>query len=284
MIIYLLRVLVAAVKARRKAATTTPAAASAAAARQHTEEEDQLAQLQGSLLEALQAHCCLPAGQLVQPLAGGPDGRLQLFLSTAASLEVSLQHVVEFAKRLPGFLSLPTSLQLILLKANSLQMVLIFDLLLNASSSSPISDLSPSPLVTFLDGKYLSALQTEALFSRDFVERYRRLKEHCALQAHRLGGPLIVALLAAGLLLSLPSNAADNDHETAAAASMQILTARVAAATTAVISAADLTAVRWEVVRGVGEAAREMLDFFKIFQSFCDTRHLPPVFGEVFDF
>ena len=204
-------------------------------------------------------------------------GRLQLFLSTAASLAVSLQHVVEFAKRLPGFLALPSTKQLHLVKTNSLKLVLLFDLLLAAPSSSTSAEsslLSQPSLMTFLDGRYLSGPQAEALFSRNFVDSYRRLRERCA--AVGLDQPA-VALLAAGLLLEPPV-------DSQADAATQSLQERVATATAAVISSPDLEVVRSLVLATLTTAANEMLEFFQIFQSFCDSRQLPPVFVEVFDF
>ena len=208
----------------------------------------------------------------------GDGGRLQLFLSTAASLAVSLQHVVEFAKRLPGFLALPSTTQLHLVKTNSLKLVLLCDLLLAAPSSSTSAEsslLTPPSLMTFLDGRYLSGPQAEALFSRDFVDSYRRLRERCA-QAVGLDQPA-VALLAAGLLLEPPV-------DSQADAATQSLQERVATATAAVISSPDLEVVRSLVLATLTTAANEMLEFFQIFQSFCDSRQLPPVFVEVFDF
>ena len=207
----------------------------------------------------------------------GDGGRLQLFLSTAASLAVSLQHVVEFAKRLPGFLALPSTTQLHLVKTNSLKLVLLCDLLLAAPSSSTSAEsslLTPPSLMTFLDGRYLSGPQAEALFSRNFVDSYRRLRERCA--AVGLDQPA-VALLAAGLLLEPPV-------DSQADAATQSLQERVATATATVISSPDLEVVRSLVLATLTTAANEMLEFFQIFQSFCDSRQLPPVFVEVFDF
>jgi hypothetical protein len=287
---------VSAVKARRKPLTTS----AAASVTQHVAEEQQqqqLEQLQASLLDALQTYCQRPAAAQLQrqPIGGSSKEdscRLELFLSTAASLEDSLQRAVEVAKRLPGFLQLPSRSQLTLLKANSLKLVLLCDILLDdddrpcslSTSGSPIATAaSPPPLMTFLDGSYLSGSQAEALFSRDFADRYRRLKEHGGAQAAGLGPPA-VSLLAAGLLLEGGNKDITSSSEEATAATKS-LSSLVAAATGAVISPQDLEFVTSSVLTELREAAREMVEFFKIFRSFCgDSRQLPPVFVEVFDF
>jgi hypothetical protein len=220
----------------------------------------------------------------------GLDCRLELFLSTAASLAASLSEVVEFAKRLPGFLLLPSLMQLDLVKANSLKIVLLCDLLLNGSSMTEMSSstgTSPTTnsnmLMTFFDGKYLSMAQAEALFSRDFVSDYSRLKAHCTSQVGAgLITPTIVAFLAAGLLLELPPKATPDGRCDLTA--LRQLSGQVSAAAAAVAEPDPMAAATSEVLSGVGKAAQEMRDFFTIFQSFCDNRQLPPVFVEVFDF
>ncbi len=232
----------------------------------------------------MESHCRrLPAATPVS----GLDCRLELFLSTATSLAASLSEVVEFAKRLPGFLLLPSLTQLDLVKANSLKILLLCDLLLdgNLMTAMPNSTETSPPtnanmLMTFFDGKYLSVAQAEALFSRDFVSDYSRLKAHCTSQVGAgLFTPTIVALLAAGLLLELPPTATPDGR-----LELRQLSAQVSAAAAVVAEPAHMTAATSEVLSGVGKAAQEMRDFFTIFQSFCDNRQLPPVFVEVFDF
>jgi hypothetical protein len=266
-----------AVKAKRK---TTAAAAAAA-----KKDAEQLEQLRASLLEGLESHCRrLPAA--ATPVSG-LDCRLELFLSTAASLAASLSEVVEFAKRLPGFLLLPSLTQLDLVKANSLKILLLCDLLLDKSLMAAISssiETTPTTnnnmLMTFFDGKYLSVAQAEALFSRDFVSDYSRLKAHCTSQVGAgLITPTTVALLAAGLLLELPPTETPDSRLDLTA--LRQLSGQVSAA---VAEPAQVAAAKSEVLSGVGKAAQEMRDFFTIFQSFCDNRQLPPVFVEVFDF
>ncbi len=139
-------------------------------------------------------------------------------------------------------------------------------------------------LMTFFDGKYLSVAQAEALFSRDFVSDYSRLKAHCTSQVGAgLITPTTVALLAAGLLLELPPKATPDGRLDLTA--LRKLSGQVsAAAAAAVVEPAPMAAAKSEVLSGVGKAAQEMRDFFTIFQSFCDNRQLPPVFVEVFDF
>ena len=248
-----------------------------------------------SLLESLQSHCRLPPAAQLTPI-GGLECRLELFLSTAASLALSLRQAVEFAKRLPGFLLLPSLIQLHLVKANSLKLVLLCDLLLDgtlmsmfpaAQTTMPTANTSSpaAPLITFLDGRYLISPQAEALFSRDFVSDYSRLKAHCRVHASGFVSPTVVALLAAGLLLELPPTSTTSGEKIGGdLAALRGLTAQVAAATAALVEHAQLESVTSEVLSGVSKAAQEMRDFFKIFQSFCDNRQLPPVFVEVFDF
>ncbi len=273
-----------AVKAKRK--TTTAAAAAAA-----KKDAEQLEQLRASLLEGLESHCRhrLPPPQLIP--VSGLDCRLELFLSTAASLAASLSEVVEFAKRLPGFLLLPSLTQLDLVKANSLKILLLCDLLIDgslmtemSSSKGTLPPTNNNMLMTFFDGKYLSVAQAEALFSRDFVSDYSRLKAHCTSQVGAgLITPTTVALLAAGLLLELPPKATPDGRCDLTA--LRRLSGQVSAATAAAVAEpAHMAAATSEVLSGVGKAAQEMRDFFTIFQSFCDNRQLPPVFVEVFDF
>jgi hypothetical protein len=268
-----------AVKAKRK---TTAAAAAAA-----KKETEQLEQLRANLLAGLESHCRRLPAQLTP--VSGLDCRLELFLSTAASLAASLSEVVEFAKRLPGFLLLPSLTQLDLVKANSLKILLLCDLLLDgnfmtemSSSTETTPTTNNNMLMTFFDGKYLSVAQAEALFSRDFVSDYSRLKAHCTSQVGAgLITPTIVALLAAGLLLELPPKATPDGRCDLTA--LRQLSVQVSAAA-AVAEPAPMAAATSEVLSGVGKAAQEMRDFFTIFQSFCDNRQLPPVFVEVFDF
>jgi hypothetical protein len=266
-----------AVKAKRK--TTTAAAATAAAKK----DAEQLDQLRASLLDGLESHCRRLTAAATP--VSGLDCRLELFLSTAASLAASLSEVVEFAKRLPGFLLLPSLTQLDLVKANSLKILLLCDLLLDgslmtemSSSAGASATTNNNMLMTFFDGKYLSIAQAEALFSRDFVSDYSRLKAHCTSQVGAgLITPTMVALLAAGLLLELPPKATcDGRYDLTA---LRQLSGQVSVA-----EPAQMAAVTSEVLSGVGKAAQEMRDFFTIFQSFCDNRQLPPVFVEVFDF
>jgi hypothetical protein len=268
-----------AVKAKRK--TTTAAA---------KKEAEQLEQLRASLLDGLESHCRrLPAH--LTPVSG-LDCRLELFLSTAASLAASLSEVVEFAKRLPGFLLLPSLTQLDLVKANSLKILLLCDLLLdkslmtamsNSTGTGTLPTTNANMLMTFFDGKYLSVAQAEALFSRDFVSDYSRLKAHCTSKVGAgLITPTIVALLAAGLLLELPPKSTPDGR--CDLTTLRRLSGQVSAAVAALAEPAQIAAVTSEVLSGVGKAAQEMRDFFTIFQSFCDNRQLPPVFVEVFDF
>jgi hypothetical protein len=267
-----------AVKAKRK--TTTAAAAK--------KEAEQLEQLRASLLAGLESHCRRLPAQLTP--VSGLDCRLELFLSTATSLAASLSQVVEFAKRLPGFLLLPSLTQLDLVKANSLKILLLCDLLLDGNFMTEMSNsIETTPptnanmLMTFFDGKYLSVAQAEALFSRDFVSDYSRLKAHCTSQAGAgLISPTIVALLAAGLLLELPPKATPDGRCDLTA--LRQLSGQVTAAAAALAEPAQMAAATSEVLSGVGKAAQEMRDFFTVFQSFCDNRQLPPVFVEVFDF
>jgi hypothetical protein len=276
----------AAVKAKRK--TTTNDTTTAAAEKQlRKQQQQQHEQLCASLLEGLEAHCRLPAShQLLLIDDGGGDCRLQLFLSTAASLAVSLEQMVEFAKHVPGFLALPSLLQLGLVKANILKLVLLCDLLLTTAADST----SPSPFMNFLDGRYLSLPQAEALFSREFVERYRRLKErHCTAGSTAAAvEPAAVALMGAGLLLEIPPATGGNPDQNCDADNTTVrgLAGQISAAATSVFSpaAADFEWMTSQFLPNVMTIANEMLEFFKIFQSFCDVRQLPPVFVEVFDF
>jgi hypothetical protein len=272
----------AAVKAKRK--TTTNSTATAAAAREEQQLLQQQQQLCASLLESLESYCRLPAGQQLAPIGDGGDlsCRLQLFLSTTASLAASLEQMVEFAKRVPGFLGLPSGLQLGLVKTNSLRLVLLCDLMLETStpaSTSALTSSSPPPFMTFLDGRYLTSSQGEALFSRDFVERYGRLKERCSAAASAMR-PMATAFLGVDLLL-LGGNIDQNDDATAVARG---LAQQISMAAKSAISAADFVSIKSQFLPSVIATANEMLEFFKIFQSFCDSRQLPPVFVEVFDF
>ncbi|XP_015524562.1 ecdysone-induced protein 78C isoform X2 [Neodiprion pinetum] len=194
--------------------------------------------------------------------------RIWLWQQFAARVTPSVQRVVEFAKRVPGFCDLTQDDQLILIKVGFFEIWL-----------THVAKMVSDTTMTFDDGTYITRHQMELMYEPDFVSAV--LQFAASLNAHQLTDTELGLFSGAVLLGERPGL---NDVKAVQRLQDKLLEAlRVQAArshTTSEASVATSVAQRLPELRTLGSRHANLLDWFR--RNWPKLR-LPPLFAEIFD-
>ncbi|XP_046608258.1 ecdysone-induced protein 78C isoform X1 [Neodiprion virginianus] len=194
--------------------------------------------------------------------------RIWLWQQFAARVTPSVQRVVEFAKRVPGFCDLTQDDQLILIKVGFFEIWL-----------THVAKMVSDTTMTFDDGTYITRHQMELMYEPDFVSAV--LQFAASLNAHQLTDTELGLFSGAVLLGERPGL---NDVKAVQRLQDKLLEAlRVQAArshATSEASVATSVAQRLPELRTLGSRHANLLDWFR--RNWPKLR-LPPLFAEIFD-
>ncbi|CAH1396609.1 unnamed protein product [Nezara viridula] len=190
--------------------------------------------------------------------------RIWLWQQFASHVTPSVQRVVEFAKRVPGFCELSQDDQLILIKIG------FFELWL-----SHVSRLSTDSTFTFADGTFITRQQLELIYDADFVTS---LFHFTSSFNSLLLGDTELGLFSGLVLLSsdrpgISDVKAIERHRDKLIEALKLQTSRSGLETGSVLA-------KLPELRVLGAKHALMLDWFRLN---WDKLRLPPLFAEIFD-
>ncbi|XP_066904465.1 ecdysone-induced protein 78C isoform X2 [Halyomorpha halys] len=190
--------------------------------------------------------------------------RIWLWQQFASHVTPSVQRVVEFAKRVPGFCELSQDDQLILIKIG------FFELWL-----SHVSRLSTDSTFTFADGTFITRQQMELIYDADFVAS---LFHFTSSFNSLLLGDTELGLFSGLVLLSsdrpgISDVKAIERHRDKLIEALKLQTSRSGLETGSVL-------VKLPELRVLGAKHALMLDWFRLN---WEKLRLPPLFAEIFD-
>ncbi|XP_015117289.1 ecdysone-induced protein 78C [Diachasma alloeum] len=198
--------------------------------------------------------------------------RIWLWQQFATRVTPSVQRVVEFAKRVPGFCELTQDDQLILIKVGFFEVWLCH-----------ISKMTNDSSMTFEDGTYITKQQIELMYEPDFVAALMQFTS--ALNAHQLSDAELGLFSGAVLLSERPGL---NDVKAVQRLQDRLLEAlRIQGGRN---HSSDISAVgcpgvigiaqRIPELRALGSRHANLLDWFR--RNWTKLK-LPPLFAEIFD-
>ncbi|XP_023290352.1 ecdysone-induced protein 78C [Orussus abietinus] len=201
--------------------------------------------------------------------------RIWLWQQLAARVTPSVQRVVEFAKRVPGFCDLSQDDQLILIKVGFFEIWL-----------SHVSRMTTESSMTFEDGTYITRQQMEIMYEPEFVTALMQFT--AALNAHQLTDGELGLFSAAVLLGERPGL---NDVKAVQRLQDRVLEAlRVHASSRSRSSGEPMStgsssgmpglSRRISELRALGVRHASLLDWFR--RNWTKLK-LPPLFAEIFD-
>ncbi|XP_034946550.1 ecdysone-induced protein 78C isoform X2 [Chelonus insularis] len=199
--------------------------------------------------------------------------RIWLWQQFAARVTPSVQRVVEFAKRVPGFCELTQDDQLILIKVGFFEVWLCH-----------ISKMTTDTSMTFEDGTYITRQQIELMYEADFVAALMQFTS--SLNAHQLSDAELGLFSGAVLLSERPGL---NDVKAVQRLQDRLLEAlriqngrnhssptEIVPVSSPVVSVAQ----RLPELRALGSRHANLLDWFR--RNWTKLK-LPPLFAEIFD-
>ncbi|XP_076748900.1 ecdysone-induced protein 78C isoform X4 [Xylocopa sonorina] len=201
--------------------------------------------------------------------------RIWLWQQFATRVTPSVQRVVEFAKRVPGFCDLSQDDQLILIKVGFFEVWL-----------SHISKMTTDSSMTFEDGTYITRQQMELMYEPDFVSALMQFTS--ALNAHQLTDTELGLFSGAVLLGERPGL---NDVKAVQRLQDRLLEAlkvqalrnhTVSGETTSAGGCSSVSSVSQRIpeLRALGARHANLLDWFR--RNWTKLK-LPPLFAEIFD-
>ncbi|KAK2584437.1 hypothetical protein KPH14_006817 [Odynerus spinipes] len=202
--------------------------------------------------------------------------RIWLWQQFATRVTPSVQRVVEFAKRVPGFCDLSQDDQLILIKVGFFEVWL-----------SHISKMTTDSSMTFEDGTYITRQQMELMYEPDFVSALMQFTS--SLNAHQLTDAEL-GLFSGAVLLG--ERAGLNDVKAVQRLqdrlleALRVQTSRNHNATggeaTSAAGCASISGVSQRIpeLRALGARHANLLDWFR--RNWTKLK-LPPLFAEIFD-
>ncbi|XP_076230849.1 ecdysone-induced protein 78C isoform X2 [Calliopsis andreniformis] len=201
--------------------------------------------------------------------------RIWLWQQFATRVTPSVQRVVEFAKRVPGFCDLSQDDQLILIKVGFFEVWL-----------SHISKMTTDSSMTFEDGTYITRQQMELMYEPDFVSALMQFTS--ALNAHQLTDTELGLFSGAVLLGERPGL---NDVKAVQRLQDRLLEAlkvqalrnhTVPGETTSAGGCSNVSSVSQRIpeLRTLGARHANLLDWFR--RNWTKLK-LPPLFAEIFD-
>ncbi|XP_024940685.1 ecdysone-induced protein 78C isoform X2 [Cephus cinctus] len=201
--------------------------------------------------------------------------KIWLWQQFAARVTPSVQRVVEFAKRVPGFCDLSQDDQLILIKVGFFEIWL-----------THISKMTTDTSMTFEDGTYITRQQMEVMYEPDFVSAIMQFT--ASLNAHQLSDTELGLFSGAVLLGERPGL---NDVKAVQTLQDCLLEALRIQAARSHSSSGDAAAVgscsgvatvsqRIPELRALGARHVNLLDWFR--RNWTKLK-LPPLFAEIFD-
>ncbi|XP_071865407.1 ecdysone-induced protein 78C isoform X3 [Bombus fervidus] len=201
--------------------------------------------------------------------------RIWLWQQFATRITPSVQRVVEFAKRVPGFCDLSQDDQLILIKVGFFEVWL-----------SHISKMTTDSSMTFEDGTYITRQQMELMYEPDFVSALMQFTS--ALNAHQLSDTELGLFSGAVLLGERPGL---NDVKTVQRLQDRLLEAlkvqalrnhTVSGEATSAGGCSGVSSVSQRIpeLRTLGARHANLLDWFR--RNWTKLK-LPPLFAEIFD-
>ncbi|KYM88218.1 Ecdysone-induced protein 78C [Atta colombica] len=195
--------------------------------------------------------------------------RIWLWQQFATRVTPSVQRVVEFAKRMPGFCELSQDDQLILIKVGFFEVWLCH-----------ISKMTTDNSMTFEDGTYFTRQQLELMYEPDFVSALMQVTS--SLNAHQLTDTEL-GLFSAAVLLNERSGL--NDVKAVQRLQDRVLEALRVQTTRPSGEGAGGTAItnvsqRIPELRALGARHANLLDWFR--RNWTKLK-LPPLFAEIFD-
>ncbi|GLG93038.1 hypothetical protein R5R35_004385 [Gryllus longicercus] len=191
-----------------------------------------------------------------------------LWMQFAAHVTPSVQRVVEFAKRVPGFCELSQDDQLILIKVGFFEMWL-----------THVSRLASDSALTFADGAYITRQQMELMYDPEFVAS---LFHFCRSLSMLALGDTETALFSATVLLcadrpGLTDSKTIERHHDHLVETLKLQVSRLGAEPGL---ANALLLGKLPELRGLGVKHLEQLDWFRLHWA---QLRLPPLFAEIFD-
>ncbi|OAD56389.1 Ecdysone-induced protein 78C, partial [Eufriesea mexicana] len=201
--------------------------------------------------------------------------RIWLWQQFATRVTPSVQRVVEFAKRVPGFCDLSQDDQLILIKVGFFEVWL-----------SHISKMTTDSSMTFEDGTYITRQQMELMYEPDFVSALMQFTS--ALNAHQLSDTELGLFSGAVLLGERPGL---NDVKAVQRLQDRLLEAlkvqalrnhTVSGEATSASGCSGVSSVSQRIpeLRALGARHANLLDWFR--RNWTKLK-LPPLFAEIFD-
>ncbi|XP_023244871.1 ecdysone-induced protein 78C [Copidosoma floridanum] len=196
--------------------------------------------------------------------------KIWLWQQFAARVTPSVQRVVEFAKRVPGFCELSQDDQLILIKVGFFEVWL-----------SHISKMTSDASMTFEDGTYITRQQLDLMYDPDFVSSM--LQFTSALNSHQLTDAELGLFSGAVLLNERPGL---NDVKAIQRLQDRLLEAlrvqAVAAGNGGPCNNDPINglALRIPELKSLGARHADLLDWFR--KNWTKLK-LPPLFAEIFD-
>ncbi|KOC61937.1 Ecdysone-induced protein 78C, partial [Habropoda laboriosa] len=201
--------------------------------------------------------------------------RIWLWQQFATRVTPSVQRVVEFAKRVPGFCDLSQDDQLILIKVGFFEVWL-----------SHISKMTTDSSMTFEDGTYITRQQMELMYEPDFVSALMQFTS--ALNAHQLTDTELGLFSGAVLLGERPGlndvkavqRLQDRLLEALKVQALRNHTVSGEATSAGGCSGVSSVSQRIPELRALGARHANLLDWFR--RNWTKLK-LPPLFAEIFD-
>ncbi|XP_057333250.1 ecdysone-induced protein 78C isoform X3 [Microplitis mediator] len=201
--------------------------------------------------------------------------RIWLWQQFAAQVTPSVQRVVEFAKRVPGFCELTQDDQLILIKVGFFEVWLCH-----------ISKMTTDTSMTFEDGTYITRQQIELMYEPDFVAAL--LQFTASLNAYQLSDAEL-GLFSGAVLLSERNGLNDvkavQKLQDRLLEGLQIQSSRSHSLSNDIIPVSGCLPTisitqRIPELRALGSRHANLLDWFR--RNWTKLK-LPPLFAEIFD-
>lgn len=196
--------------------------------------------------------------------------RIWLWQQFAARVTPSVQRVVEFAKRVPGFCELSQDDQLILIKVGFFEVWL-----------SHVAKMTSESSMTFEDGTYLTRQQLELMYEPDFVGAV--LQFAASLNNHQLSDAELGLFSGAVLLNERPGLndvKAIQRLQDRLLEALRVQTARNGANPAGNDALMGSLAQRIPELKSLGVRHANLLDWFR--RNWTKLK-LPPLFAEIFD-
>ncbi|XP_076288485.1 ecdysone-induced protein 78C isoform X3 [Lasioglossum baleicum] len=201
--------------------------------------------------------------------------RIWLWQQFATRITPSVQRVVEFAKRVPGFCELSQDDQLILIKVGFFEVWL-----------SHISKMTTDSSMTFEDGTYITRQQMELMYEPDFVSALMQFTS--ALNGHQLSDAELGLFSGAVLLGERPGlndvkavqRLQDRLLEALKVQALRNHTVPGEATSAGGCSNVSNVSQRLPELRALGARHANLLDWFR--RNWTKLK-LPPLFAEIFD-